>query len=159
MDEIIKHKEHKGAVLPVFGIIAAIAVITAIIIWLLLWTKPQPQAKLEQLTPVKVALVAAETRIVQPFEKVTGRLQPIKSAQIRFEVAGKVITRQVEPGAQVSTGTVLMNLEDSDYRDQLQQVAAELLIEEKGMGRDKSLLNMRKKICNYNNKKSSVYRA
>ena len=145
MDEIIKHKEHKGAVLPVFGIIAAIVVITIIIVWLLLWTKPQPQAKLEQLTPVKVALIAAETRIVQPFEKVTGRLQPIKSAQIRFEVAGKVITRHVEPGAKVNIDTVLMNLEDSDYRDQLQQVAAELVIEEKGVGRDKSLLKYAQK--------------
>ncbi|MFK7793854.1 MAG: efflux RND transporter periplasmic adaptor subunit [Gammaproteobacteria bacterium] len=145
MDKIIKHKQQKGAVLPQFGLIAAIVAIATITVWLLLWTKPQPEAKLEQLTPIKVSLSQVEEREVQPFEQVTGRLQPIKTAQIRYEVAGKVIARKVEPGEKVSTGAELMNLDGADYRDQLQQVASELVIEQKGVVRDVNLLKYAKK--------------
>ena len=140
MDKIIKHKRQKGAVLPVVGIIAAIALITILIVWFLVWTKPQPLATLQQLAPVKVAVTGVQKRLVQPHETITGRLQPIKTAQIRFEVSGKVISRLAEPGSEVSTGSVLMKLEAADYQDQLQQVAAELVIEQKGVGRDNDLL-------------------
>ncbi len=142
MDRIIKHKQHKGAVLPIATAITSIAVITIIIVWLLLWTKPQPQAKLEQLAPVKVALVEVEKRLVHPREIITGRLQPIKTAQVRFEVSGNVIARNVEPGNVVNTNSVLIKLDAFDYRDQLQQMAAELTIERKGVGRDKELLKL-----------------
>ena len=145
MDRIIKHKRQKGAVLPQFGLIAMIIIIAAIIVWLLIWTKPQPEAKLEQLAPIKVSLTQVEEREVQPFEQVTGRLQPIKTAQIRYEVAGKVIARKVEPGEKVSTGAVLMNLDGADYQDQLQQVASELVIEQKGVRRDADLLKYAQK--------------
>tara|TARA_R110002049_G_scaffold252264_2_gene427409 strand:+ start:133212 stop:134405 length:1194 start_codon:yes stop_codon:yes gene_type:complete len=145
MQRIIKHKRQKGAVLPQFGVIAVIVAIAAIIVWLLWLTKPQPEAKLEQLAPVKVALAQVEVREVQPFEYVTGRLQPIKTAQIRYEVAGKVIARKVEPGEKVNSGDVLMELDGADYRDQLQQVAAELVIEEKSVGRDAELLKYSQK--------------
>ncbi len=145
MDRIIKHKRQKGAVLPQFGLIAMIIIIAALIVWLLIWTKPQPEAKLEQLAPIKVSLTQVEEREVQPFEQVTGRLQPIKTAQIRYEVAGKVIARKVEPGEKVSTGAVLMNLDGADYQDQLQQVASELVIEQKGVRRDADLLKYAQK--------------
>lgn len=142
MDRIIKHKQQKGAVLPIVTAITSIAVITIIIVWLLLWTKPQPQAQLEQLAPVKVALVEVEKRLVHPREIITGRLQPIKTAQVRFEVSGKVIARNVEPGNVVNTSSVLIKLDAFDYHDQLQQMAAELTIERKGVGRDKELLKL-----------------
>ena len=142
MKKIIKHNGQKGAVLPIITKVIGIAAITILIIWLLLWTKPEPQAKLEQLSPVKVALASVESRTVQPFEEITGRLQPIKSAQVRFEVAGKVESRLVEPGEHVKANDPLMSLDDEDYADQLEQVASELLIEEKGVGRDKELLKL-----------------
>ncbi|MFK8027008.1 MAG: efflux RND transporter periplasmic adaptor subunit [Gammaproteobacteria bacterium] len=144
MDRIIKHKQQKGAVLTQFGLILGIVLIAIIIIWLLILTKPQPVAKLEQLAPIKVTLGTVIERTVQPYEQVTGRLQPIKTAQIRYEVAGKVIARKVEPGEKVSMGSVLMKLDGADYQDQLQQVAAELSIEEQGVGRDRDLLKYAK---------------
>lgn len=140
MGRIIKHKRQEGAVLPQLGLIATIVVIAIFIVWLLIWTKPEPQAKLQQLVPVKVSLVEVEDRVVQPFEQVTGRLQPVKSVQIRFEVAGKVVQRKIEPGEKVDAGDIMMKLEDADFRDQLQQVAAELLIEQQGARRDRDLL-------------------
>ena len=142
MYKIIKHKQQKGAVLPIVIIIAGIAIITILIVWLLHWSKPQPQATLEQLAPVKIALTKAEKRLVQPYETITGRLQPIKTAQLRFEVPGKVVSRNIEPGTYVKAGAVLMVLDASDYQDQLQQVEAELIIEQKGVGRDKDLLKL-----------------
>lgn len=145
MDKIIEHKQQKGAVLTQFGLIVAIVIIAISFIWLFLWTKPQPEAKLEQLAPIKVFVAQVVEREVQPFEQVTGRLQPIKTAQIRYEVAGKVIARKVEPGEKVITGEVLMKLGGADYQDRLIQVAAELLIEEKGVGRDQILLKYAQK--------------
>jgi len=142
MDRIIKHKQQKGAVLPIAAAISSIVIITIIIVWLLLWTKPQPQVTLEHLAPVKVALVEVEKRLVQPHEIIIGRLQPIKTAQIRFEVSGNVIARNVEPGNVVSTSSVLIKLNAFDYQDQLQQMAAELTIERKGVSRDKELLTL-----------------
>lgn len=141
MERIIKHKQQKGAVLPAAVLIAGIAIITVIIVWLLLWTKPQPEAKLEQLVPLKVGLIKAEKRLVQPYESVTGRLQPTKTVQLRFEVPGKVISRKVEPGSIANKGDILITLDDSDYQDQLKQSAAELDIERKGVSRDKNLLS------------------
>ena len=114
--------------------------ITVVIVWLLWETKPQPQAKLIAPVPVTVVTVEAESREIHPFEEVTGRLQPVKTAQIRFEVAGQVEARLVEPGTEVAADTVLLKLQDEDYRDQLLQADAELLIEQKGATRDKNLL-------------------
>ena len=142
---IIKHKLLKGAVLPRLLVYAGIVFITIFIIWILLWTKPQPQAKLETLVPLKVAVVEVVSREVQPDEQVTGRLQPIKVAQIHFEVAGKILSRQVEPGMSVVKGEELLSLEKDDYQNQLEQVEADLIIEQQGVVRDKELLALAKK--------------
>ncbi len=119
---------------------AAIVAITVVIVWLLWTTKPQPQANLVAPVPVTVVTAEVEARAIHPFEKVTGRLQPVKTAQIRFEVAGQVEARLVEPGAKVAADTVLLKLQEEDYRDQLLQADADLLIEQKGATRDKDLL-------------------
>ena len=140
MTEIIKYNPLKGAVLPAAVIIMTMVMITIIIIWLLFVTEPQPQARLEQLAPVKVVLAEVKSQPVRPYEQVTGRLRPLKTAQIRFQVAGNVVVRKVEPGTQVKRGQVLMRLQDQDYRDQLQQAAAQLVIEEKSVSRDQNLL-------------------
>ena len=120
---------------------AAIAAITLLIIWLLLWTKPQPAAKLAAPVPAKVVTIDVESRDIQAYEEVTGRLQPSKTAQIRFEVTGQVREKLVEPGTKVDVGAVLLQLHDEDYRDQLIQAESELLIEQKGVTRDKDLLH------------------
>ncbi len=140
MNIIIKHKQQKGAVLPVVGAITLITVVAIILVWLLVWTKPQPQATLAPLPPVKVAVTEVDKRSVQPMEAQTGRLQPIKTAQLGFEVAGKVTRRQVEPGIKVDQDSVLMQLESSDYRNQFEQITAELEIEQESVARDKKLL-------------------
>ena len=119
----------------------AIVVITAVIVWLLWATKPQPQAKLVAPVPVTVVTAEVEMRAIHPVEEVTGRLQPVKTAQIRFEVGGQVDARLVEPGTEVAATDVLLRLQDEDYGDQLLQAEAELLIEQKGATRDKNLLD------------------
>ena len=122
-----------------------IVMITLIIIWFLVSTKPQPEAKLETLIPLKVAVTEVVSREVQPEERVTGRLQPINVAHLHFEVEGKVISRQVEPGMRVGRDQVLITLEKDDYQNQLEQFEADLIIEEQGVVRDKELLELAKK--------------
>ena len=142
---IIEHKTLKGAVLPRLLAYPGIVIITLIIIWYMLSTKPQPEAKLETLIPLKVAVTEVMLREVQPMERVTGRLQPINVAELHFEVEGKVVSRQVEPGMRVGKGEVLITLEKDDYQNQLEQFEADLIIEEQGVIRDKELLELAKK--------------
>ena len=142
---IINHKSLKGAVLPRLLAYLGIVLLTIIIIWLLLWTKPQPEARLETLIPLKVALTEVLLREVQPQERVTGRLQPINVARLHFEVEGKVTVRHVEPGMRVSQNEVLITLEKDDYQNQLEQFEADLVIEEQGVIRDRELLELAKK--------------
>lgn len=136
----IKHYTQKGVVSTSLLTMAAIVAITLLIIWLLLWTKPQPEAKLAAPVPLRVVTTEVGTREIQPYEEVTGRLHPIKTVQIRFEVVGQVREKLVEPGTKVDVGAVLLKLHDEDYRDQLIQAESELLIEQKGVVRDKDLL-------------------
>jgi RND family efflux transporter MFP subunit len=137
----IKHYKQKGAVArPLFIVIITLA-ITALLIWLLLTTKPQPQANLQSASPVVVELYEVEKRSIQPFEEVTGRLHPGKTAQIHFEVAGQVKQRLVKPGSSVKAQQVLIELYDDDYRDELKQKESELAIETRSASRDQSLLS------------------
>lgn len=137
----IKHYKQKGVVArPLLMVIITLA-ITALVIWSLIVTKPQPQANLQSARPVVVELYEVENRSIQPFEEVTGRLHPAKTAQIRFEVTGQVKQRLVNPGALVKAGQVLIKLSADDYHDQLQQDKAELVIETRTALRDQSLLN------------------
>ena len=136
----IKHYSQKGAVARPFIIVVIIAAITIAIIWLLHLTKPQPQANLQTPIPVNVQLIDVQQRNVQPFEEVTGRLQPFRSAQIRFEVAGQVNNKLVQAGTLVNEGAILLQLGVADYRDQLRQSESELVIEKETVVRDKQLL-------------------
>ena len=136
----IKHYSQKGAVARPFIIVAIIAAITIAIIWLLHLTKPQPQVNLQTPIPVNVQLIDVQQRSVQPFEEVTGRLQPFRSAQIRFEVAGQVKNKLVQAGTLVNEGAILLKLGVADYRDQLRQSESELVIEKETVIRDKQLL-------------------
>ena len=62
---------------------------------------------------------------LDPHELVSGRLQPVRRAWLRFEVDGRVAERRVEPGQSVTAGDVLLTLDDQDYRDVLIQTEAD----------------------------------
>lgn len=122
-----------------------IAIFTAaILIGALFWTQEGPEAKLEELPPLKVILVETKRQDLVPKESLTGRLQPTKTAQLKFEVQGRVKQRLVEPGISVDVGQALLMLDDEDLQDQFTQAESQYLIEQAGIKRDQRMLKLSK---------------
>ena len=91
----IKHYKVKGAVSKqVLWVVLALA-ITGSAVGLLYVTKPEPVAQLQQLPALKVAILQVQSGEVNPVEENTGRLKPMLTSQLRFEVAGQIAQRLV----------------------------------------------------------------
>lgn len=119
-----------------------VLIAAVILIGALLWTQKGPEAKLEALPHLKVVLVEVVQQDMEPSESITGRLQPIKTAQLKFEVKGRVKDRLVEPGFSISRDQSLLILDDDDLRDQFTQAESQYQIEEAGTKRDQRMLKL-----------------
>jgi RND family efflux transporter MFP subunit len=117
-------------------LLAALVLVTL----LLVWTKPTPDPQLRTTVPSRVLVAPLERRDLAPVEQVSGRLQPVRTAILRFELPGRVLTRLVEPGQAVQAGAVLLQLAAGDYQDQLTEAEAQLQLERKNIERDNHLL-------------------
>ena len=112
------------------------------LIALLIWTRPDIQAELQPLPPTRVYTESVKVMDIQPVTKVTGKLQPARKTSLRFEVSGKVTQRFVEPGQRVSSGEVLLQIEQGDYEDNVVEADADLDREIHAINRDKHLLEL-----------------
>lgn len=122
-----------------------IAILTAgLLVGALFWTKEGPEAKLEELPPLKVVLLEVKRQNLLPTEPLTGRLQPVKTAHLKFEVQGRVKERLVEPGVFVEQGSVLLSLDARDLQDQFTQSQSQYEIEQAGIRRDQRMLKLAK---------------
>jgi len=79
-----------------------------------------------------------------PTESLTGRLQPVRTAQLKFEVQGRVKERLVEPGVLVEQGGELLKLDAQDLQDQFTQSQSQYDIELAGIRRDQRMLTLAK---------------
>ncbi len=61
---------------------------------------------------------------------VTGKTQPVQSADLAFEINGKITRIYVDVGSRVTDGQILIQLNQSELLAQLRQAAAELLAEQ-----------------------------
>jgi HlyD family secretion protein len=109
---------------------------------LLLVIQPSEEPALRSLAPSPVLVSLASRTDLYPQELVSGRLQPVRRAWLRFEVDGRVAERRVEPGQSVTPGDVLLALEDQDYQDTLIQAQAEWQQAREDLQRDRSLLKL-----------------
>ena len=126
-------------------IMSSIAICVAIaVITMLFLTKKGPEAKLEELPALKVVLAEVQRQDIVPRESLTGRLQPVRMAQLEFEVQGRVRERLVEPGTAIVKGQALLVLDDEDFRDQLAQAKSQYQIEQAGILRDQRMLKLAK---------------
>lgn len=108
----------------------------ALTTYALIATTPQPEAVLTDLPSLTVEAYTVTRRDIAPHATFTGRLQPRRSAVLRFEVSGQLLQREVEPGMTVSAGETLLVLDDRDFKDQGRTAEAELQLEESGIERD-----------------------
>jgi len=125
-----------------FKLSLGIIFISALLIGYLIWSKPLPEVDLQEIVPLKVLIGTVQRQDIYPFETVTGRLNPQKTAKLHFEVSGVVQKRLAEPGMKVSAGDFLISLEQADYQDQLVQAQASLVIETQTQQRDRELLQL-----------------
>lgn len=110
--------------------------------WQLLVNRPVKQQELKVLAPSRVEVVQVRSEDIQPFERVSGRLQPVRKSALSFEVAGVLVERPLEAGQQVAAGELLLRLEDGDYRDAAVEAEARLAQERAALERDKRLLEL-----------------
>ncbi len=115
---------------------------TVIIIMLLLWSRPDTYAELQELPPPTVKTEAVAQVDIQPVNRVTGKLQPARAATLQFQVSGQINIRYVEPGAYVEQGSDLLAIEQGDYADAVQESVALLKNEQDAIDRDAQLLTL-----------------
>ncbi len=115
---------------------------TAVIITMLFWTRPESFAELQELPPPTVKIEQVSQVDIQPVNRVTGKLQPARTATLQFQVSGQVNTRLVEPGEYVEKGSELLTIEEGDYVDAVQESLALLKNEQDAIDRDSRLLEL-----------------
>ena len=119
--------------------VAAFALL-ALTAFVLLASAPQPRPELRELPPLTVAAMTVRREDVTPEAEYTGRLQPRRRAELRFEVSGVLAERRVEPGMRVTAGDVLLVLDDRDLRDAARTAEAERELEAGRIERDRRRL-------------------
>lgn len=143
MNDSTQHQGNSGASRQLIASIIAIATAVVLVV-ALVWTKKGPEAKLQELPPLKVVLIEVQRQDLLPTESLTGRLQPVKTAQLKFEVQGRVKERLVEPGVFVEQGSELLKLDAQDLQDQFTQSQSQYDIEQAGIRRDQRMLKLAK---------------
>ncbi len=120
----------------------AILLLTVLVVGLLIVTRPQAKSEMKPdvVTRVEVAQVRLED--LQPRVELTGVLRPRQIASLRFEVSGKLLQREVEPGARVAAGDLLMQLDDADYRDAVVEAESQLGETRAAIEQDQTLLKL-----------------
>lgn len=106
---------------------------------------PQPQAgggNGRQQGPISVdGFIVSESAISENIE-VPGSLLPFEETQIRAEVGGRVVQLNIQEGAIVQKGTLMVKLFDKDLQALLRKLEVQLKIKEKSEERSSELLKI-----------------
>lgn len=74
--------------------------------------------------------------------EVPGTLYPFEETQIRAEAGGRIVRLNIQEGATVAKGTLLVKIFDRDLQAQLQKLKVQLQINEKTEERNRELLKI-----------------
>lgn len=97
-----------------------------VVIWLTGCEQSQPDAKEQVSRPIK--LFTIEQKATRSTYRYPGSVSSVKEAVLAFEVPGKVIHLHVKEGDFVKQGKVLAELDDRDYRAQLDSAKSDLSV-------------------------------
>ena len=92
--------------------------------------------------PLQVDGYVVKERTISEKIEVPGSLLPFEETQLRAEVGGRVVQLNIQEGAPVSKGTVLVKLFDQDLQAQLKKLQVQLQIKEKTEERSAELLKI-----------------
>ena len=116
--------------------------LTITIVGILNWTKPKAMSDLQSVPLSRVSAIQVKEMDMQPKFNMMGKLQPVRQAELRFEVTGPVLKRLVEPGQIVKEGELLLELEAGDFLDRQLEVASLLEQEQQSVKLNQSLLKL-----------------
>jgi RND family efflux transporter MFP subunit len=120
----------------------AILMTTIVVVIILFITRPEANVTLKQPSITRVEVTQVVRRDLLPKVSFTGVLRPRQVASLRFEVAGELRAREVEPGERVSEGELLLRLDNEDYRDALSETQSQLSETRATLERDGALLKL-----------------
>jgi membrane fusion protein (multidrug efflux system) len=92
--------------------------------------------------PIPVDGFIVSERSISENIEVPGSLLPFEETQMRAEVGGRIVELNIDEGAIVSRGTVLVKLFDKDLQAQLRKLEVQLQIAEKSEERSSELLKI-----------------
>jgi RND family efflux transporter MFP subunit len=115
---------------------------TIAVVVVLFMTRPEANVALKQPGITRVEATEVVRRDLLPKVTFTGVLRPRQVASLRFEVAGELSAREVEPGESVSEGDLLLRLDNEDYRDALSETQSQLSETRATLQRDGALLKL-----------------
>lgn len=95
-----------------------------------------------QNAPMAVEGYVVEPRSLSSNIEVPGSLLPYEETEIRSEISGRIVQLNVQEGAQVRRGSLLVKLFDGDLQAQLRKLQVQLQISEKTSERQKELLKI-----------------
>lgn len=105
--------------------------------------KPQPaQGRPRVQGTLMVDAFVVERSAVSENVEVPGTLFPFEETQIRAETGGRIVKLNIEEGATVAKGTLLVKIFDQDLQAQLQKLQVQLKINEKTEERNRELLKI-----------------
>ena len=90
---------------------------------LLVLIQPEPEANVNKPVPVVVDVMKLKIQNISPIVNYTGRLEPSKKAELKFEINGKLAKRLVQPGEFVKSGTMILILEEYYIHKKLFELA------------------------------------
>jgi len=98
------------------------AVIVLLTSWMFSCSRGQERASnTTKVTPVEITVASVKAKSVPVTLRATGNLIADETAQVALNVNGKVIALPVNTGSRVEKGTVLVEIDPSDYQLRLQQ--------------------------------------
>jgi RND family efflux transporter MFP subunit len=120
----------------------AILFVTILLVFLLIVTRPEANTEMKSPPVTRVEVTRVRVEDLQPRVALTGVLRPRQVASLRFEVSGELLQRLVQPGASVSKGDLLLQLDDADYRDAVVEAEAQVIETRAGIAQDLALLKL-----------------
>lgn len=94
----------------------------------------------EQATPSVVEVVTVKPQPLAVTSELPGRIEPMRVAQVRARVAGIVLSRHFEEGADVEAGDLLFRIDPAPFRAVLSQTQGELAHAEATLAEKKALV-------------------
>ncbi len=93
--------------------LSILSLIFFLIVTILLFViEPEQEVKNKEFPPIVVEAHKIKIDDLKPYIKYTGRLEPYKKSDLKFEMGGRLGTKKVEPGTKVKKNSTLLVLEE-----------------------------------------------